>query len=298
LAWKSNGRVRTLTDRYPGRFTVAEVPGEQPEREMQAFTAGDTHLNSAYGFAYLYAPRLTVDLVRQATQAWDGRPGQGWPSWPFSNHDAPRAVSRWAEGRDIGAVARLAMLLLMCLRGNVFVYQGEELGLPQADVPFDRLVDPEAIANWPKTLGRDGARTPMPWTADAPHAGFSTVEPWLPIDARHLPLAVDRQQSDPAALLPLTQRLIALRKRHPALARGAIRLIPAPDPLLVFERSLDGVSLLCVFNLGHAPMAWTAPPGWRVLEAVNAPGETVLPPLAGQVLSRHDNEGDATPGQG
>ena len=103
---------------------------------------------------------------------WPGTEGEGWPSWTFSNHDAPRAISRWAEGRDEKAFAEMAMLLLMCLRGNVFVYQGEELGLPQAEVPFDRLVDPEAIANWPETLGRDGARTPMPWTADAPQAGL------------------------------------------------------------------------------------------------------------------------------
>ena len=88
------------------------------------------------------------------------------------------------------------MLLLMCLRGNVFLYQGEELGLPQADVPFERLRDPEAIANWPETQGRDGARTPMPWRSDAPQRGL--------LDGRALaagrsgatsPLAVDRQEA-------------------------------------------------------------------------------------------------------
>ncbi|MBU2417894.1 MAG: alpha-glucosidase, partial [Alphaproteobacteria bacterium] len=173
-------RVRALTDSYGGRFSVAEVAGDHPEAEMQAFTAGEEHLNSAYGFLYLYAPTFSDQLARQGAETWHGRDGQGWPSWAFSNHDAPRAVSRWAGGRDPRAFAGMAMLLLMCLRGNVFIYQGEELALPQAEVPFDRLVDPEAIANWPQTLGRDGARTPMPWSADQPHAGFSTAEPWLP----------------------------------------------------------------------------------------------------------------------
>jgi alpha-glucosidase len=281
-------RVRTLTDRYDARFTVAEVPGEHADAEMQAFTANGDTLDSAYGFAFLYAPALTVDLIRRAGAVWDGRPGQGWPSWPFSNHDAPRAVSRWAEGRDLAAMARMAMLLLLSLRGNVFIYQGEELGLPQADVPFDRLVDPEAIANWPKTLGRDGARTPLPWRAAQPFAGFSTVEPWLPIDARHIGLAVDLQEADPASLLHLTRRLVALRKQHPALAVGDLRMLDAPADVVAFERAHGDQRLLCVFNLGHAAVPWAAPAGWRALAAVNddpgAPG--ALAPLAGRVLAR------------
>ena len=280
-------RIRALTDSYGGRFSVAEVGGDHAEREMQAFTAGDDRLNSAYGFLYLYAPGLKPQMVQAATETWDGRQGQGWPSWTFSNHDAPRAISRWAEGRDIEAVARMAMLLLMGLRGNVFIYYGEELGLPQSEVPFDRLVDPEAIANWPQTLGRDGARTPMPWTADAPFAGFSSVEPWLPVDARHAALAVDRQEADPRSMLNLTRRLIALRKAHPALTRGDMRMVEAPEGVAAFERTLGGETLLCVFNLGHAPVAWSAPTGSRVLEAVNmdAGSAGMLAPLAGLVLT-------------
>jgi len=280
-------RIRVLTDSYGGRFSVAEVGGDHAEREMQAFTAGDDRLNSAYGFLYLYAPALKDEMLRLAADTWDGRQGQGWPSWTFSNHDAPRAISRWAEGRDLKAVARMAMLLLMALRGNVFVYYGEELGLPQGEVPFDRLVDPEAIANWPQTLGRDGARTPMPWTAARPFAGFSTVEPWLPLDARHIPLAVDRQEADPDSMLHLTRRLIALRKAHPALTRGDMRMIDAPAGVIAFERSLGAERLLCVFNIGHAPVAWSAPAGWRLIEAVNVEtGSTGgLPPLAGLVLA-------------
>src|SRR5690606_29876871 len=236
-------------DSYGGRFSVAEVGGDHAEREMQAFTSGHDRLNSAYGFLYLYAPALEGQLVRQGAEAWHGRDGQGWPSWTFSNHDAPRAISRWAGERDPRAFAEMAMLLLMCLRGNVFVYYGEELGLPQGEVPFERLQDPEAIANWPQTLGRDGARTPMPWRADAPQAGFSSAEPWLPLDPRHAALAVDRQEADPGSMLHATRRLIALRKAHPALARGDMRLLDAPEGLVCFERALAGERLLCVFNL-------------------------------------------------
>jgi alpha-glucosidase len=280
-------RIRGLTDSYGGRFSVAEVGGDHAEREMQAFTQGDDHLNSAYGFLYLYAPTLEHQLVRMGAEAWHGRDGQGWPSWTFSNHDAPRAISRWAGGRDLRAFAEMAMLLLMTLRGNVFIYQGEELALPQADVPYDRLADPEAIANWPQTLGRDGARTPIPWSADQPQAGFSTVEPWLPVDPRHIALSVDRQERNPSSMLHATRRLVAFRKAHPALMRGEMTLLDRNDDLLAFERVHDGERLICVFNLGHEPIAWTPPEGRQVLKAVNldASRPGMLPPMAGLVLA-------------
>jgi len=278
-------RIRGLTDSYDARFTVAEVGGDHADREMKEYTAGSDRLHSAYGFLYLYADSLHSELIGVGDAMWPDRQGEGWPSWTFSNHDAPRAVSRWAQGRDEKAFAEMALLLLMCLRGNVFVYQGEELGLPQAEVPFDRLVDPEAIANWPQTLGRDGARTPIPWTASAPHAGFSAVEPWLPVDPRHLALAVDAQEADPKATLHVARRLIALRHAHPALRYGGLERVQATDLLVFerFERADGGERLLCVFNLGHDAIDWTPPAGARRIEAVNwseAEGSR-LPPLAG-----------------
>ena len=280
-------RIRTLTDSRGGRFSVAEVGGDHADKEMQTFTAGERRLNSAYGFLYLYAPSLAPSLVREGAEAWHGRDGQGWPSWTFSNHDAPRAISRWAAGRDLRSMAEMAMLLLMTLRGNVFIYQGEELALPQAAVPFDRLVDPEAIANWPQTLGRDGARTPLPWKADLPQAGFSTVEPWLPVDPAHLALSVDRQERDPASMLQTTRRLVAFRKAHPCLMLGDMNLIEVDADLLCFERIYRGERMLCVFNLGHAPAGWTMPQGHRILESVNlsAAFQGMLPPMAGLVLT-------------
>ncbi len=281
-------RLRQVADSYgDDRFLVAEVGGERANEEMKLYTQGPDRLHSAYGFLYLYADRLTTDLVDRGPAMWPGGPGEGWPSWTFSNHDAPRAVSRWAEGRDPKAFAEMALLLLMTLRGNVFVYQGEELGLPQAEVPFERLVDPEAIANWPETLGRDGARTPMPWKADNGFAGFSEAEPWLPVDPRHRALAVSEQEKDPSATLHLARRLIALRKAHPALRSGSMTMLDAPDNLLLFTRQEGDESLLCVFNLGHDSIAWRPPVGWGVVQAVNCsdPWSGELPPLAGLVLS-------------
>ena len=276
-------RLRRLTDSYGARFTVAEVGGANAAREMKSFTHGGRRLDSAYGFNFLYADAMTPALVRSTIAEWPGGPGEGWPSWAFSNHDAPRAVSRWAVGRDAKAYAELMLLLLVALRGNVFLYYGDELGLPQGHVPFERLQDPEAISNWPLTLGRDGARTPMPWTADAPNTGFSSVEPWLPVDPAHIPLAVDAQERDPRSTLHLTRRLVALRKRLPELRTGAIRILDAPEPLLAFER---GERLLCVFNLGDAPVEWALPSGYQVIERVGAGEGTAVPPLSGYIARR------------
>ncbi|MFT4956191.1 MAG: alpha-glucosidase [Brevundimonas sp.] len=280
-------RLRALTDSYGDRFTVAEVGGDHADREMKLFTEGDQRLHSAYSFLYLYADRLGADLVRQGCALWSDEPDHGWPSWTFSNHDAPRALSRWAEGRDPAALARMNLMLLMCLRGNAFIYQGEELGLPQAEVPFARLKDPEAIANWPQTLGRDGARTPMPWTTQAPWGGFSTTEPWLPVDPRHLGLSVEAQERDPASTLNVARRLLALRRDHGVLRTGAMRVADCDPPLLMFERQDGEMRLLCAFNLGHEPVPWAVPAGAVLIDAVNVDGQPggSLPPLAGVVVS-------------
>ncbi|HEX7784171.1 MAG TPA: alpha-glucosidase [Sphingobium sp.] len=270
-------------------FTVAEVGGEDADREMKEFTRLPDRLNSAYGFTYLYAPELTAEVVRDAIAEWPGVDAtEGWPSWAFSNHDAPRHVTRWGEGRDRDRVARLTMLLLTCLRGNIFVYQGEELGLPQAHVPFERLVDPEAIANWPLTLGRDGARTPMPWTGQAPWGDFSTVEPWLPMDPEHLKLAVLAQEADAGSMLAWTRAMIKLRREHAAIRVGDIVVRKTPEDVLAFDRLAGDQKLSCVFNLSDQPvtLAMNAQ-GGHLLAQVGFNGQDIadlLPPLSGYIM--------------
>ncbi len=274
-------RVRALLDERGGRFAVAEVGGEQADREMKDYTAGGTRLHSAYGFNFLYADAATPALVHETMALWPGGEGEGWPSWAFSNHDAPRVATRWLGGRDRDALARQMLLLLVALRGNIFLYQGEELGLPQAEVPYERLQDPEAIANWPLTQGRDGARTPMPWASGAPYAGFSTAEPWLPVDPAHAALAVDGQEADAGSILHLTRRLLRLRRERSALRLGALRPVDAPEPLLAFERGEGAERLLCVFNLGEEAASFPLD-GWQVIERV---GEG-LGPCTGLVAER------------
>ena len=277
-------RIREVTDSYDAIFTVAEVGGDEAEAEMKAFTAGETHLNSAYGFNFLYADRFTPGLICSAQAQWPDEPELGWPSWAFENHDAPRALSRWCTPEHRDAFARLKMLLLMALRGNVILYYGEELGLTQVDIPFDQLHDPEAIANWPLTLSRDGARTPMPWTAKAPHGGFTSAEPWLPVGAVNQQLAVDVQRDDPQSLLSYTKQVLALRNTNPALHHGAVVSCKPEGDLLELTREADGQRLRCLFNMGTQPVETNCNSAAGPLFATNGSTPAKLAPYGAVIL--------------
>ena len=286
-------RLRNLTNQYDGIFTIGEIGGPDPLAEMKAYTAAKKRLNSAYSFSFLYADKLTPDILKSALNDWTGDADEGWPSWAFSNHDAPRAVSRWADQKDREQAARLYALLLMSLRGNVFLYQGEELALSQADVPYADLKDPEAIANWPVTLGRDGARTPMPWNNTEPNAGFSKARPWLPVNAEHHDLAVNLQQNDPDSVLNFMRNIISVRKNNPVFRLGDLRFIDTTDGLLVFEREWQGQEALCVFNLTNKMCAWNPTNSDQKKKIINVgisgradTMATVLPPLTGFVAVR------------
>ena len=237
------------------------VTGSEDGRYVSA-----ARLHSAYSFFFLRSAAPTPQLIQQAFSEWEAGHGDGWPTWVFSNHDAPRVVTRWGGDEADERYAQLLLALLFALRGSVCLYQGEELGLPQAHVPFDRLVDPEAIANWPLTLGRDGARTPMPWLAAAPQAGFGTAEPWLPVDPRHVAMSVDQQEAARDSTLQITRQLLAIRRQVPALRQGRLRIV-ADDPcVLVLERHSASERVVCVFNLSPERRQSRLPAGdWQAL---------------------------------
>lgn len=274
-------RIREVCDDYGAVFSVAEVGGDGAIPLMKAYTAGDHRLSTAYGFEFLYAPSLTAGLVADVMADWTGAPGadgltEGWPSWAFENHDAPRCLSRWAPPAEREPFARMALALLTALRGNVFLYQGQELGLLQDDIPYHLLKDPEAIANWPLTLSRDGVRTPMPWDHAAAHGGFTRGEPWLPLSAQNIARAVDVQAADPQSLLHHARAMIALRRVHAALRLGAIEDVRARGALLTFVRRHHGEAIHCAFNLGSDPLHHNAPAGTPVL-ALNGADAATLP---------------------
>lgn len=272
-------KLRALTDEYGSVFTVAEVGGAGMGEFTKACTAGGHRLNSAYGFEFLYAGALTPRLICEAQAMWPDDPAIGWPSWAFENHDAPRAVSRWEHGAHREAFVRMKLALLAMLRGNMILYQGEELGLDQVEIPYELVRDPEALRNWPLTLSRDGARTPMPWDSASPSCGFTSGTPWLPLGPNHPGMAVDVQDGDPHSPLAALRELVALRKAHPALRSGAVgRCTPRGD-LLEFVRTEAGERILCRFNMGQTPIAIDGATEGKILFVLNDASATHLPPF-------------------
>ncbi|NIB38238.1 alpha-glucosidase [Pseudomaricurvus alkylphenolicus] len=288
-------KVRETTNSYGDIFTVAEVGGMNPVPVMKSYTKGSDALSSAYSFEFLGLPEPIAGAVKSLLQLWPGEPDEGWPSWAFSNHDVPRVASRWGKGEKTAEQSKLYLLLLSCLRGNLFIYQGEELGLPQGEVPFEALQDPEAIANWPDTLGRDGSRTPFPWNSSTLNAGFSESSTWLPVDAAQRAMSVETQLDQSNSILSFFKRSMSIRRQYEALRRGALELVEAPEQLLAFVRKTEQQQLLCVFNLSGESIEWEP----RELEkgrrlhslGVNESMETiprVLPPQSGYISLLED----------
>jgi alpha-glucosidase len=215
-------------------------------------------LHTAYSFYLLRQRAMIPAVVEEAMAGWaDAR---GWPAWSLSNHDVVRFPTRLAG--DDPQRTKLMLALLMSLRGTAFLYQGEELGLPHGDVPYERLRDPESIAFWPAGIGRDGARTPMPWSSTAPMAGFTSAsDAWLPLDPRHRAMAVDVQETHADSVLAFTRAVIALRRGSAALREGEFTSIPAPSPVLAFERTTEDERVVCIYNLGGAPALAPLPVG-------------------------------------
>ncbi len=273
-------RIRALLDGYGATTSLAEIGDDSlvTLKLMGDYAGGGNRLHMAYGFEFLgsrFSPRFVRDtLARHAEVA-----GDAWPCWAFSNHDCMRHVSRWMRpGEDPAALAKLAAGVLLSLRGSVCLYQGEELGLPEADVAFEDLQDPTGRTFWPDYKGRDGCRTPMPWDDAAPNAGFGGAgRPWLPVPPAHLPLAVSRQHGDPGSVLAFYRAALAARRLSPALVAGAFEVLEAGDALLALRRSVDGEEIVCVFNFGEAPVETSLVESGDVLLSTGGEGARLEP---------------------
>jgi alpha-glucosidase len=256
---------RRITDEYDGRFLVGEM--WMPDQERFALYLRPDEMHTAFNFDFLARPweadelKASIDLTL-ATHVPIGAP----PTWVLSNHDVTRPVTKYGRpdtsfshqdrkhGMPTDLVlgerrARAAAVLAMALPGGLYVYQGEELGLPEVeDLPDHLLQDPIFTRSNGADRGRDGCRVPLPWSGKEPPFGFGTGTPWLPQPADWKNLTVESQQNDQNSMLTLYRNGLRIRRTH--LGDGTLTWLDTPPGVLAFSRE----SLICVTNLTPDPI--------------------------------------------
>jgi alpha-glucosidase len=261
--------LRRVVDEFDDRVLIGEI--YLPIERLVAYYGvdlGGAHL--PFNFTLLSAPWNAREIDRLIGEYEAALPKGGWPNWVLGNHDRPRVASR--IGRD---QARIAAMLMLTVRGTPTIYYGDEIGMTQVAIPPERVQDPFE-KNVPGIgVGRDGCRTPMQWSAQR-NAGFTGGEPWLPLANDFRSENVENQRADPASILNMHRRLVALRRARPALTAGAYRPLAVEGDLLLYRREHAGDEVTVALNLGLEPttvLLERMPPNARVLLSSHADRE-------------------------
>ncbi len=236
-------QMRAIADGYGDKLLVGEIflPRERLMRWYGTPERRGVHL--PFNFELIENPWDAAVLARLIAGYDAAIPAHGWPNWVIGSHDAPRIAARVGE-----AQARVAAMLLLTLRGTPTLYQGDELGIGPVAIPPDRIRDPQDLRQPGQGLGRDRSRTPMAWD-DGANAGFSVAAPWLPLHADWRTRNVAAQGADPASMLSLYRRLLALRRAEPALSLGTMTVLDAPSGILAYRREHGARRLTILLNL-------------------------------------------------
>lgn len=248
---------RRVLDSYPGdRIGVAEA--WVPSAARMAMYLRPDELHQAFNFHYLRSAWSAAAFRKVVDASLDAVAAVGAPAtWVLSNHDVVRHVTRYGGGALGTRRARAAALFTLALPGSVYVYQGDELGLPEVtDLPDDALRDPRWERSGHTDRGRDGSRVPLPWSGAAPPFGFGADGTWLPQPADWAALTVERQLSDPDSMLTLYRSALRLRRERPELGDGGLEWLPSPDGVLAFHRE---PGFTCTVNFGGEPVTIDRP---------------------------------------
>jgi alpha-glucosidase len=269
--------IRKIADSYPGdRVLVGEIFTQDAETAAAYQGNGTDELHLAFNMEMLYLKWDAQALARAIERWYAALPEKGWPNFTLSNHDQPRHGSRFASGKADTDFARkqIAAMLLLSLRGTPFIYYGEEIGMVNAKVPKNELVDPTGITFWPLPMGRDGERTPMQW-ADIDGAGFTApgVRPWMRLGGDVETVNARNAMRNPESLWHWYRKLVALRKNTPELSSGAFSFIEKGERgVISFARTAgaDGAAapretILCVLNFSDGQRKIALPDKARVL---------------------------------
>lgn len=257
-------RFRQVLNEYPSVTSVGELGAvTDMYTRIAEYTEQGKRIHMAYSFDFM-TKEFNAAHIRRVVEKMEAM-GGGWSCWAFSNHDIARAVTRWGVGHE---AAPLLTALLTSLRGSSCFYEGEELGLPEAEIAYEDVQDPFGIRFWPEFKGRDGCRTPIPWNGAKANAGFTDagVKPWLPIPEQHQSLAVDQQQQA-SSVLQRVKTFLHWRHQQADLISGDNRFLDAPEPILVLMRG----NTCCIFNLSNNPQSFELPAGLS-LQALSGHG--------------------------
>lgn len=276
-------KFRALTDQYKDCMLVAEVNDDKTVETTIEYTNGPEMLHTAYDFSLL-THEYSSAYLRRKVEEFFATEHDAWPSWALSNHDSIRVATRWAAN-DKPDVRQTKMLVAMLtsLRGSSFIYQGEELGLTEAEIPPEKRQDPGIGSTG---TGRDGCRTPMPWNGAEKNAGFTAANGgWLPVPAEHAAMAAMSQNNDPNSMLNFTRHFLQWRKQHAALLRGTIAFEDADKNVVAFTREVAGEKLFCAFNLSPGTVTIPLEAGYVTLDghglAAKTQGQSVELPAFG-----------------
>lgn len=276
--------MRSVIDDYPERLLIGEIYLPL-ERLMKYYGQSGEGVHLPFNFQLLQAPWEAERLASLIDEYEAALPEEGWPNWVLSNHDQPRIAARVGE-----AQTRVAAMLLLTLRGTPTLYYGDELGIGRVTIPEDRIQDPWAKQEPDSSFNRDAARTPMQWSARA-NAGFSPVEPWLPLTGDWSKRNVDTVSSQTTSLLNLYQSLLVLRKRESALRIGSYHLRFATDRVLCYERIHDDERLAVLLNFTDGPCEVALPAGYGHAELLLSTALTKQKSVQGNVCHLQANEG-------
>jgi alpha-glucosidase len=268
--------LRNLLDSYPERYAVGEpylaalkkvVSYCGPDKLHAAFSFDFTSLASDLAVAlriYPFTPAWILRKIRLREQSFSA--AGIWPTNVMSNHDLPRAASRYTRGEN-DSRTRIAMALLLTLHGTPFIYYGEEIGMRDIQLCQNEILDPPGKKYWPFYKGRDACRSPMQWNNEL-YAGFSSTRPWLPVNPDYHHRNVTAQQMDPNSLFNFTKNLLNLRKNSPALTRGDFVPLKSRRGVLVYLRNTEEQIALVAMNFTPHPADYPLPSGkWHILLA-------------------------------
>jgi alpha-glucosidase len=280
-----NRWVRSVADEYDRRVLIGEINVALPNL-VQHYGQGD-ELHLPFNFRLLREPWEPAAIRAMVEQYERLLPAGAWPNYVLGNHDIHRVATRVGPDQ-----ARVAMMLLLTLRGTPTMYYGDEIGMEDVPIPPDRVQDPWELFVPGMGLGRDPERTPMQWD-DAPNAGFcpAGVTTWLPIAADYETVNVVTQQMQEDSMLRFTRRLIALRREHPALNMGAIKMLDAPEGILAYVREDETGRFLVVLNFTGEPQSWTLPVPEQVVQPLLSTHALTPAGLEAGVLALQPDEG-------